>query len=711
MTTAQRTGMAGPTDGMLVFDSDTQSYWFRQSGNWVELPKGGSTSNYWQLDGLAGNEIKNTNSGGFWSANPTGLSSSANNVSNPPTAPVNGSGTRLMWIPSRSAFRVGTVDSGLKSWDADSIGLFSFASGYNSKSKGSYSMAAGFYTSASGVSSTAIGKFANASGNYSTAMGDLTTASGTNSTAIGYGSTASGSSSTAMGLSTSASGSSSTAMGSGTTASGLVSTAMGGDTKAIANFSTSIGYKTTASGNYSTSMGHETTASGEYSLAMGDSAIAEGSHAIALANKTFASGDFSTAMGDNTIAEGLSSAAIGYNTKALGDYSVAMGSSNTSSGDYSTVSGSSNTASGNYSLAFGRSSSASGINSIALGYFANASDFNSVAIGEEVTSSGQFSLATGFQTMATGTSSSAFGAGTIASGVSSTALGGGSEASAPYSTALGYSTLAAAYYSTAMGHYTVAKSVYGTAIGTYNDASDSPFPSTSSPTDRIFQIGNGSSSSTRSNAMTVLRSGYIGTMNVVDPQANLHLKYAGSSNWDAHLRLEATNGEHSNIVYDADGLKFRTFGSTDDFHFRNSLNTHIATIYEDGDMDIDGTLTQSSDRRLKKDIVGLRDSAQKLAQLNGVQYFWRDSHKDKSLQTGLIAQEVQGIFPELVNEGEDGYLSVNYIGLIPHLIEAYKDLLAENEALKNKVFNQAEQNKEVNQRLARLETLIDQAAN
>ena len=106
MTSAQRTVIVSPADGLLVFDSDTQSYWFRQSGAWIELPK----NNYWQLNGSAGNEIKNTNSGGFWSANVTGLTTLSDDSSNPPIAPSTGAGTHMMWIPSRSAFREGTID-------------------------------------------------------------------------------------------------------------------------------------------------------------------------------------------------------------------------------------------------------------------------------------------------------------------------------------------------------------------------------------------------------------------------------------------------------------------------------------------------------------------------------------------------------------------------------------------------------------------------
>ncbi|AWV98777.1 tail fiber domain-containing protein [Arcticibacterium luteifluviistationis] len=90
-------------------------------------------------------------------------------------------------------------------------------------------------------------------------------------------------------------------------------------------------------------------------------------------------------------------------------------------------------------------------------------------------------------------------------------------------------------------------------------------------------------------------------------------------------------------------------------------------------MTIGGTLTQNSDQRLKKDIVGLTNSANKIEKLNGYHYNWIAEDRDQALQTGLIAQEVKALFPELVSTNDEGYLSVNYIGLIPHLIEANKN--------------------------------------
>jgi Chaperone of endosialidase len=247
MTTAQRTAIASPQDGMLVFDSNTQSYWYRKTGTWTELPQSTAAVNFWQQTGAGGNEIKNTNSGGFWSANPTtvGLSFGIGSTPSVPTSPVNGAGTRLMWIPSRSAFRVGTV-SNLESnestfWDADSVSTYSFASGFNTKSKGTASTAMGFITTATNTGSFAIGNRTKATGDVSTAMGYLTQAKNFASTSLGSNTIASGEFSTSLGDHTKATGQASIAGGGYTEAVGTFSSTFGSGTIATATSSMAIG--------------------------------------------------------------------------------------------------------------------------------------------------------------------------------------------------------------------------------------------------------------------------------------------------------------------------------------------------------------------------------------------------------------------------------------------------------------------------------------
>lgn len=61
LTSAQRTAISTPANGLLVFDTDTQTFWFRQNGAWVNLVGGGGGAGVgWQQSGA---NISNTNSG------------------------------------------------------------------------------------------------------------------------------------------------------------------------------------------------------------------------------------------------------------------------------------------------------------------------------------------------------------------------------------------------------------------------------------------------------------------------------------------------------------------------------------------------------------------------------------------------------------------------------------------------------------------------
>ena len=67
----------------------------------------------------------------------------------------------------------------------------------------------------------------------------------------------------------------------------------------------------------------------------------------------------------------------------------------------------------------------------------------------------------------------------------------------------------------------------------------------------------------------------------------------------------------------------------------------------------------------------------KIARLRGVTWEWRDDAPDDAKQQpgmGVIAQEVEKVFPELVTTDDQGRKKVEYEGLIAPLIEAVKEL-------------------------------------
>lgn len=235
-----------------------------------------------------------------------------------------GTESKMMFIPSKGgAFRAGRIDN--ESWDTDSIGISSFATGQRTIALGNFSTAMGSTSKASGNYSIALGLGTKSSEMGSAAIGINTIASGTGSAAIGGYSEASGIYSTTLGLSTIASGSHSIATGRDSKATGATSTAIGHQSKASGSISTAMGFSTVASGENSTAMGTSTTASGDYSTTMGRSTTASGDNSTALGFSTKASGYSSTAIGRGTTASGQYSTAMGYSSEALAKSSTVIG--------------------------------------------------------------------------------------------------------------------------------------------------------------------------------------------------------------------------------------------------------------------------------------------------------------------------------------------------------------------------------------------------
>jgi len=98
-----------------------------------------------------------------------------------------------------------------------------------------------------------------------------------------------------------------------------------------------------------------------------------------------------------------------------------------------------------------------------------------------------------------------------------------------------------------------------------------------------------------------------------------------------------------------------------------------------------GSVCCSSDERLKKDIHNIENSLDHIDQLNGVYYKWKDNRCGGKQEVGVIAQDIQRQFPELVNTDKDGFLAVDYARLSGVLIEGVKELRRENKELRELV--------------------------
>lgn len=137
------------------------------------------------------------------------------------------------------------------------------------------------------------------------------------------------------------------------------------------------------------------------------------------------------------------------------------------------------------------------------------------------------------------------------------------------------------------------------------------------------------------------------------------------------------------------GVYIRFHKDTGNMTFANTTGTSGSsgqqgsvkfTMAQNGTFTAVGDVVAYSDAKLKENVKTL--DGKKVLEMRGVSFDRKDTGKKGS---GLIAQEVQKIAPELVHENEDGTLGVAYGNLTGYLIEAIKELKAEIEELKKQI--------------------------
>ena len=118
-------------------------------------------------------------------------------------------------------------------------------------------------------------------------------------------------------------------------------------------------------------------------------------------------------------------------------------------------------------------------------------------------------------------------------------------------------------------------------------------------------------------------------------------------------------------------------------------NVGIGLVSPSYRLDVGGTIRGNnvapSDVRIKKEINPIEKALERVNSLRGVNFRWQSEKESNGLQIGVIAQEVEAVFPEAVSTDEMGYKSVAYGRLVAPLIEAIKELKAENESLKERI--------------------------
>lgn len=102
-------------------------------------------------------------------------------------------------------------------------------------------------------------------------------------------------------------------------------------------------------------------------------------------------------------------------------------------------------------------------------------------------------------------------------------------------------------------------------------------------------------------------------------------------------------------------------------------------LYISGAIRATGTITANSDIRIKSNITKIENALEKVGQISG--YTYNTSYDDKR-HGGVIAQEMEKVFPEIVNTGNDGLMGVEYGNISALLIEAIKEQKKEIDELR-----------------------------
>ncbi len=167
-----------------------------------------------------------------------------------------------------------------------------------------------------------------------------------------------------------------------------------------------------------------------------------------------------------------------------------------------------------------------------------------------------------------------------------------------------------------------------------------------------------------------------------------------------------------------------------DFRYNNDWQNPIMSLSPNGNVGIGITNTHpwyklyvagpaystvgwyGSDKRYKENIKTIDSALDKINALDGVSYKFKQktinsidfSKLKKSNQLGFIAQDLEKVFPELVQKDEAGYYAVNYNGLIPVLVEGMKEQ-------QEIITEQAQEMDDMKARIERLESLLHKPNN
>jgi len=119
--------------------------------------------------------------------------------------------------------------------------------------------------------------------------------------------------------------------------------------------------------------------------------------------------------------------------------------------------------------------------------------------------------------------------------------------------------------------------------------------------------------------------------------------------------------------------------------WKNNATQLFEVNGENGNMTATGDVTAFSDEKLKENIEVIPNAIEKVSQIRGVTYTRNDLDDKEKVYTGVIAQEVEKVLPEVVNTTKDDTKTVSYGNMVGLLIEAVKEQQEQINELKKQI--------------------------
>lgn len=171
-----------------------------------------------------------------------------------------------------------------------------------------------------------------------------------------------------------------------------------------------------------------------------------------------------------------------------------------------------------------------------------------------------------------------------------------------------------------------------------------------------------------SEAMRITDGALVG-IGTTAPATKLHINTSG----DTVIRLTSTAGAYSS------GIQMFAAGAGAGFIYSNQ-SVYVTANANGVYLPTNGTSwVANSDLNLKNIESYIENAIESIMDLKAIRFNWK-ADAEKSTNIGLIAQEVEKVYPELINKNREGYLGVRYTELIPILVKAIQELNAKLEA-------------------------------